>query len=426
MAGACPGLERLIAPHGFDNAARHAEDGHLGPVHDGGERGPAKAAQVRDCDTATAHVLEAQLAVPCLFCRLVHLDRDLGDVLLVDVLDDRHQQATLGVGRHTHVNVSLVDDLVSLEIERGVELRILLHGCGQHLDQHRGDGEVAARVGYLLAVLPAQRFHRGDVGLVELRDVRHRTPRVAKVLRRLAPDVGHRLPLDLAPPREVGQRHGGGHAAGRCRAAGRRRGRLAAQQLRRVGLDVVLRDPALRTASLDLGDVYANLARQPTHRRRGRCQPRVAPAARSRGRWEWGRRLCGARHRNHLRGLGDGRVGRPGAFGARLCRTSVLLAGRHARVVHGEHHFPNANLLTSLDSDVLDDAGHRRWYLDGGLVGLELEDRLLERDRVAHLHQHLNHVAGVDVLAQLGDFEFNHARILAGRAAEALAPAATR
>ena len=46
----------------------------------------------------------------------------------------------------------------------------------------------------------------GDVGEIVLRDVRNRRPRRAQVLGGLAPDRAHRLPLDLAPAREVGQR----------------------------------------------------------------------------------------------------------------------------------------------------------------------------------------------------------------------------
>ena len=45
-------------------------------------------------------------------------------------------------------------------------------------------------------------------------------------------------------------------------------------------------------------------------------------------------------------------------------------------------------------------------HFDRGLVGLELEDRLVLRDRVARLDQHADDVAGGDVLAQFGKLEF--------------------
>ena len=77
-------------------------------------------------------------------------------------------------------------------------------------------------------------------------------------------------------------------------------------------------------------------------------------------------------------------------------------------VVHGQHDRADLDLVALLDLDFLDDAGHRRGHLDGGLVGLELEDRLLARDRVADVHEHFGHVAAGDVFAQLGDFELCH------------------
>ena len=59
-----------------------------------------------------------------------------------------------------------------------------------------------------------------------------------------------------------------------------------------------------------------------------------------------------------------------------------------AGVVHGQDDRADLDLVALLDPDFLDDAGDRRRHLDGGLVGLELEDRLLARDRVADLDQH--------------------------------------
>ena len=64
--------------------------------------------------------------------------------------------------------------------------------------QVRRHGQVAARLGHFVAILLADLFERRDVGLVELGDVRDGVPRVAQVLGRLPPDVGHRLDLDVA------------------------------------------------------------------------------------------------------------------------------------------------------------------------------------------------------------------------------------
>ena len=120
------------------------------------------------------------------------------------------------------LHVLLVDDLAALGVDRGVELRELLHRRRQHLHQHRGDGEVAARLLDLLPVLLPQLLERGHVGLVELGDVRNRVPGVAEVLGRRPADVAPRLTLDLAPllrSRAAAPRRG---PAGRRAAAARR------------------------------------------------------------------------------------------------------------------------------------------------------------------------------------------------------------
>jgi hypothetical protein len=46
--------------------------------------------------------------------------------------------------------------------------------------------------------------------------------------------------------------------------------------------------------------------------------------------------------------------------------------------------------------------------LDGGFVGLELDDRLFSSDRVADADQHLGDVARRDVLSQLWNLELGH------------------
>ena len=71
-------------------------------------------------------------------------------------------------------------------------------------------------------------------------------------------------------------------------------------------------------------------------------------------------------------------------------------------------HGADLDLVALLDLDLLDDARHRRGHFDRGLVGLEFQDRLIARDRVADVDEHAGHVAAGDVLSQFGNFEFGH------------------
>ena len=98
--------------------------------------------------------------------------------LLVDVADDRHQQAAIGVDGDADVDVLLEDDRFAGHVDRGVELRELLERRGSHLERHRRDRQLALRLRLeALAELLAQLLEIGDVGLLVLRDVRDRRPR---------------------------------------------------------------------------------------------------------------------------------------------------------------------------------------------------------------------------------------------------------
>jgi hypothetical protein len=79
-----------------------------------------------------------------------------------------------------------------------------------------------------------------DVGLVELGDVRNRVPGVREVLARPAPDARHRLALDGAPFREVGQRKDRGASRAAAAPAAAAEAAITAWQTLRI----VLRDAA--------------------------------------------------------------------------------------------------------------------------------------------------------------------------------------
>ena len=132
------------------------------------------------------------------------------DVLLVGVPDHRHEQPAIGVDRDADVHVLLVDDLAALGVDRRVELRELADRRRQDAHQHRRHRQVAAGLRDLVLVLLPQLLERGDVRLVELRDVRNRVPGVAEMLRRRAPDVA---PRPGARPRPTSGKSGSGVAA---------------------------------------------------------------------------------------------------------------------------------------------------------------------------------------------------------------------
>ena len=285
-------------------------------------------------------------------------------------------------------------------------------------------------------------------------------PRVAEVLRRLAADVAHRLALDFSPLAEIGQRRG------RDRRAARQRGRdgRARHDTLDVLLEVLDADPAAVPAAGDLADVDAQLTRHPAdgRRRRSRGPPSSRPAAAAAGadgcgprpprlmsttspRFGFGavvgRRVSASPSPRSSCARSRPRAGRVGVR-RRLLAHAALFGGagrlrlrrrprlRHRRLAWPRPwpadssagstraaaapppstvstSWPDLDLVARLDLDLLDRACDVGRHFDRGLVGLEFEDRLVFRERVARLHQHADDVAGGDVLAQFGNLEFS-------------------
>ena len=248
----------------------------------------------------------------------------------------------------------------------------------------------------------------------------HACDRCSAVLRRMLL-IGLR---SISPHlREVGQRN--------CRRA--RRPAAAGERALDERLHVVDADAAGRAAAGDPPDVDAELARQAPHGRRGWRRRALGLGRRWRRRLR--RRLSGARRRRGCRRprrasawfpapalpsavLGGDRLGaaalsvfRPASrrrpASASPCRPASSSALRRlaGAFVDRQHDLADLDLLALLDLDLLDRAGDRRRHFDRRLVGLELEDRLVFRHRVARRHQHANDIAGGDVLAEFGERE---------------------
>ena len=69
------------------------------------------------------HIVGRELLIARLLGELRQFGREFDDVLLVDVANDRHQQAAIGVDRDADVDVLLVDDFFFLDVDAGIELR---------------------------------------------------------------------------------------------------------------------------------------------------------------------------------------------------------------------------------------------------------------------------------------------------------------
>ena len=186
------------------------------------------------------------------------------------------------------------------------------------------------------------------------------------------------------------------------------------------GLHVVLRDPALRPAALDLVERHAELARELPDRRRGVRQR--AGAARSARAPAAPRSAAPARRRR--------RQPRQQA-GAALARRGARWCGCRRRrgggapplALHGRDQAALGDLVADLDLQRLDDAGRARRNLHRRLVALDRDQALLDGDRVAGLDQDLDHRDLVEV-ADVGNDDLDLAAARAAGAGAALAAGA--
>ena len=342
------------------------------------------------------HVAGHQLAVARLARQLGQLARDLEQPLLVGVLDHRHDQPAGRVGREADVVVALQDQV--LAVERRVEVRERLQRRHRRDDQerHHRDLDPVARV--LVVELLAPRLELGDVGLVVVRDVRDHHPVAGQDS---APRSAGSASAARARSRRTSRSRSTATAADRGpdrdrRPRGSRRGAGAPPGRARRSLDVLLGDPALAAAAGHRG----------AGRRRARARPGGPPGSRRRG-----LRRCPPEPA--APGLGAVR-GAGGAACSSACGRAVdrhrpprlprpASARRPARRrLAGAPPSPSpdgdsvssgvalGNLVPDLHEQLAHGPRERRRHVHRRLVGLERQQRVVDRDRVARRDQDLD------------------------------------
>ena len=113
-----PRDEGAVGPDRLHLRAGHAQDCHLGPIHDRRKGAPAEAPQIRDRERAALHIVERQLAGAGFLRRVRDVIGQLKNIFLIHVAHNGHEQAAIGVDRDADVKVLLVDDLLILEVDR--------------------------------------------------------------------------------------------------------------------------------------------------------------------------------------------------------------------------------------------------------------------------------------------------------------------
>ena len=98
--------------------------------------------------------------------------REFNQSLLVAVADDRNHQAVRCIDRDADMEILLEHQIVA--IERGIEGREFLQGRHRGFDQEHQRSHF--HVFMFFAELFTEQLHLGDIGLIELRDMRNHRP----------------------------------------------------------------------------------------------------------------------------------------------------------------------------------------------------------------------------------------------------------
>ncbi|MNF71502.1 hypothetical protein D3C84_534530 [compost metagenome] len=189
--------------------------------------------------------------------------------LLVDVLDDRYQQAIRGVDGEADVHVFLADDRFAAWRQRAVEVRQFLEQVRAGLEQQRQDGQLDAGLLCNGFLGNTERFELGDIRRVELRHVRYVQPAAVQVGGADLHQAGHRHFFDFTEAAEVHDRNRRDARATGCASSS---GRCFLGLLHHgfdVNLHVFFQDATVRTAGANGAQLDAEFAGQLTHGRAG-------------------------------------------------------------------------------------------------------------------------------------------------------------
>src|ERR1035441_6204158 len=169
-------FDLAFANDGLHGPTTQAEDGHLGLVHDWRELPTPDAALVGNGEGTALHLFSRHFALARFAGQFLQLSGQVNQSLLIDVANDRHDQARFSINRNPNVVVLLEDNLLRYLVEAGIEDGMLLERIDNHLQGERGQGEPRALLLVRGGVLLPQRHQAGNVSLVKLGDARSSAP----------------------------------------------------------------------------------------------------------------------------------------------------------------------------------------------------------------------------------------------------------
>ncbi len=317
--------------------------------------GGAQAADAGDSKAAALHFAGSQLTITRFFGDGGQFTRQLGNALLVHVFEDRNNQTIRGINRYTDVDVFLQRQLLTIFGQGAVKARHLLKCCsnGFHDEDNWGEFHIQFTLLSFGVLLFTERFQIGDIGFIEVRNVRDHHPVTAEVSTRDFLDAAQFHFFDFAKLAEVDFRPRQ-HARNTTASSGSRCGFCAFHGVFHVSLNVFAQDTAFTAGAFDFRQVNAELARQAADQR---CCVNVCVVFS-----KLGFAFCFSR-----------RSSRFFRFGSRGRCSRFLLSSRgsgRCRAFHFEDHNQRAgrHFVAGADFDFFHHARERRRYFHRGFV----------------------------------------------------------
>ncbi|MNV35229.1 hypothetical protein D3C71_1266700 [compost metagenome] len=257
-------------PHWLNRGFRHTEDSHFRRVNNRREVGGTQAADAGDSEATALHFAGCQLTITRFLGDHCQFTGQLSNALLVHVFEDRNNQTIWRINRNTDVDVFLQRQTLRIFRQGAVETWHLLKSCRNsfHDEDHWGEFHVQFTFLGFGVLLFTERFQIGDIGFVEVRNMRDHHPVTAQVSTRDFLDTTQFHFFDFTKLAEVHFRprqHARNTAAGgssRCRFS-------AFHRFFHVSLNVFAQDTTFTARPFHFRQIHTEFARQATNQRSG-------------------------------------------------------------------------------------------------------------------------------------------------------------
>ncbi|ABX22687.1 hypothetical protein SARI_02840 [Salmonella enterica subsp. arizonae serovar 62:z4,z23:-] len=255
-------------PHRFHRRLGHAEDSHFRRVDNRREVGSSQAADTGDSEATALHFASGKLTITRFFGDGSQFARQLSHTLLIHVFKDWNHQTIWRINRHADVDVFLQRQALTIFGQRAIEARHLLKRSGNrfHDEDNRGVFHIQFALLSFGVLLFTERFQIGDIGFVEVRNVRDHHPVTAQVRARDFLDTAQFHFFNFTKLTEVHFRprqHAWNTAACCCRCSFR-----TLDSLFYVSLNVFAQDTTFTARAFHFRQVHAEFACQAANQRR--------------------------------------------------------------------------------------------------------------------------------------------------------------